>query len=210
MVGVVWSGKRTGNLSTRLQLNLLLFLLLLASGCQQTPHRTEAAPRDAASAWQHALAESQKPELAAGYEEWLRIDPQSHYGATARARLSEADAHYRQALALLQKGQPGAREALLHGKALAPMVPSLFLPLARALHAQENDFLAVQFYRSYLRHLPTASDASAARRELAQIETELSVLTTDLTSSQEPAATAGSSSRSALSLILLRPSALRT
>lgn len=164
---------------------LLLVPFLWFAACQQTPAQTATLVSD--SAWQHALTESQKPELAAGYEEWLRLDPHSRYGAAARTRLGQADTHYRQALTLLQKGQPGAREALLRGKALAPMEPSLFLPLARALHAQENDFLAVQFYRSYLRHLPSSSDAPAARRELTQIETELSVLTTDLASSDDRA-----------------------
>ena len=68
----------------------LLILALVLGGCPRAPDGTDSPPRDSVSAWQHALSESQKPELAAGYEEWIRLDPQSQYGAQARARLSQA------------------------------------------------------------------------------------------------------------------------
>lgn len=59
------------------------------------------------------------------------------------------------------------------------MNPALFLPLARALHAQENDFLAMQFYRSYLRSLPDSVDAAVAAQELKVLESELTQLSPD-------------------------------
>ena len=130
--------------------------------------------RDAGSgpeqAWQRAQQAANRPELAAGFVDWQGLDPSSPQGQKAQGRLAQAAAQYRQALQLLQSGQPGAREALRRGKALAPMDPQLFLPLARALRAQENDDLAAQFYRGFLRHLPTSPDAATARAELEQLE----------------------------------------
>ena len=157
---------------------ILLAVLLLgwSLGCGGDDRGPQLTPTEA---WQLALSQSQKPELSAGYEDWLRIDPSSPQGLQARARLDSADSQYHQALRLLQSGQPGARDALLRGKAIAPMDPRLFLPLARALRTQENDYLAVQFYRSFLRHRPTDTESALARRELAQIETEMSSLAAD-------------------------------
>ncbi len=137
------------------------------------------APQTPVAAWQHALLQSQKAELSAGYKEFLQTDPNSPQGVLARERLSLGAQHYQQALRYLQQGLPGAREELLAGKAIAPMAPQLCLPMARALREQKNDYLAQQFYRSFLRHLPHDKEAPIAKQELAQLETEMLVLAMD-------------------------------
>src|SRR5262249_10781323 len=89
----------------------------------------------------------------------------------------QANAHYERALELIRTRQPGAREELLRGKALGPMNPSLYLPLARACRAQDNGFLAVQYYRSYLAAFPSPTpsepEVTAAQKELAELQREL-------------------------------------
>ena len=160
---------------------LLLVMLLVAglqlTGCGSRLGSGTSSGPDAQ--WTRAQAAARAPELSAGYFEWRALDPQTGAGREAQARLAQAQEHYQHALQLLQKGQPGTRETLLRGKALAPMNPALFLPLARALHAQENDFLAMQFYRSYLRSLPDSVDAAVAAQELKALESELTALSPD-------------------------------
>ncbi len=155
-------------------MGVLLVLLALVVGC-----RGPSAKISPERAWDIALREAQKPELSSGYEEYLQVDPQSPQGRLAHRRIAEAEQHYRRALMLLQTGQPGAREALLRGKTIGPLPPRLNLPIARALHAQENDYLAAQFYRSFLRHLPRDPDAESAQKELSLLETELLALAMD-------------------------------
>ena len=168
-----WTGRhgdrQAGRWGSRAAVGRLPRLLLgcVLAVCLQCGHDAGLGPEQA---WQRAQQAAGRPDLAAGFVEWQGLDPGSPQGQKAQGRLAQAAAQYRQALQLLQSGQPGAREALRRGKALAPMDPQLFLPLARALRAQENDDLAAQFYRGFLRHLPTSPDAVTARAELEQLE----------------------------------------
>lgn len=123
--------------------------------------------------WQWAQEQWRQGDLAAGFGAWRSLDPRTADGQVASRRLSAAAEHYRRAIVLLESGEPGARQELQRGKALAPMDPALYLPLARACRGQENLFLAVQYYRGYLGQLPGAPDAGVASQELALLEREL-------------------------------------
>jgi signal transduction histidine kinase len=120
-----------------------------------------------------AQREWQGPELSAGYAAWASLDRSSRQGQEAAERLAQAAQHYQQALHLIENGQPGARQELVRGKAVAPMDPALFLPLARACRQKDNTFQAVQYYRGYLNGAPIEPDATAARQELSELVIEL-------------------------------------
>jgi hypothetical protein len=145
---------------------LLTVFLSLLSACHRNHNHAEET-------WKRALLASQRSELSAGYEEFLQVDPQSPQGILARARLVKAKQHYERAIELLATNQPGAKEELVAGKALAPLPPRMNLPLARLLREKNNFYLAAQFYRSYVRHFPREAETAVVQKELADVETEL-------------------------------------
>jgi signal transduction histidine kinase len=118
--------------------------------------------------WQTAETQWKRGEPTA-YEAWRRLDPRQQHGGQAWARLQEADARYRRAVELLRAEQPGLRETLAEALALAPMDPSLYLPLARACRERGSLWRAVDFYRKYLARQPPLADAAIARAELAAL-----------------------------------------
>ena len=161
--------------SARSALLWLWAVLLWVGGCSPSSGagpRRESPPvqwRQAQAAWQG------RPNLAAGYRAFVDVDEASPEGREAQQRLLDAAAHYRRAIELIAAGQVGAREELARGKALAPMDPALFLPLARACRARDNSFLAVEYYRSFLAE-PQSQDPEAlraAQRELSELSKEL-------------------------------------
>lgn len=162
----------------RLAHHALLWLwavLLVGSSCTRSPG---AGPRRASTQvrWQQAQSAWQgRPNLAAGYRAFADIDEASPEGREAQRRLTSAASHYRRAIDLIAAGQAGAREELARGKALGPMDPALFLPLARACRARDSSFLAVEYYRSFLAD-PQNQDPEAlraAQRELGDLSKEL-------------------------------------
>lgn len=153
---------------------LLLAWIALFAACKRSSSQTpNGQPPSSQQRFAEAQRQWQGPELSAGYAAWVALDPSTPEGQEAARRLATAAQHYRQALSLIETGQPGARQALLRGKAIAPMDPSLFLPLARACQAKDNTFQAVQYYRGYLGASPTPPDATAARQELSELVREL-------------------------------------
>lgn len=121
--------------------------------------------------WRRAEAVwREQRELAAGYRLWVALEPQHPSGAQAQARLREADARYRRGIALIAADKPGAREELAAGKAIAPMDPALYLPLARACRDQEINIRASDYYKWFLRYFPAGAEARTARAELRRIE----------------------------------------
>lgn len=121
--------------------------------------------------WRRAQALwREQRELAAGYRLWASLEPQRPGGAQAQARLRAADQHYRRGIALIAADKPGAREELAAGKAVAPMDPALYLPLARACRDQEINIRAIDYYRWFLKYFPGTPEARTARAELHRIE----------------------------------------
>ncbi len=150
-------------------------VLLLGSGCGRSSEAgqgREAVQRQ----WQQAqTAWQRRPNLAAGYRAFADIAEATPEGREAQQRLTSAAIHYRRAIELIAAGKTGAREELARGKALAPMDPALFLPLARACRARDNSFLAVEYYRSFLADPQNQDPESlrAAQRELTDLSKEL-------------------------------------
>ncbi len=94
------------------------------------------------------------------------------------ARQKEADRRYRAGIALLAAGDPAAREELRLATELAPMDPSLYLPLARACRDRALEQHAAEYYRKFLAALPDAREAPQARAELAALDADIDVLDT--------------------------------
>ena len=149
--------------------------LLLTSACSRSPS-PEPRRESPRVQWQQAQAAWQaRPSLGSGYRAFAEISPASPEGREAHSRLAAAAVHYHRAIELIAAGEVGAREELARGKALAPMDPALFLPLARACRARDNSFLAVEYYRSFLAD-PQSQDPAAlraAQRELTELSREL-------------------------------------
>lgn len=124
--------------------------------------------------WEDAQAAWTRREPGA-WAAWRALDPRTPEGAEAHRRMGAADAHYRRGVALFAAGDPEARAALEAGVALAPMDPSLYLPLARAARDRHLTARAAELYRKYLSTEP--ADGDAIRAELAALDaSELSVL----------------------------------
>jgi hypothetical protein len=145
--------------------------VVLGAACRRS--NLPPPPRSSPQRFAEAQRQWQGPELSAGYAAWASLDPTTPEGQEASRRLAAAAQHYRQALAMIETGQPGARQALMRGKAIAPMDPLLFLPLARACRDKDNTFQAVHYYRAYLGGAPVEPDASAARQELSELLREI-------------------------------------
>lgn len=151
----------------RVTAGVVLWAALALAGC--------GGGRDGAGSaeerWRRAQAVwREQRELAAGYRLWVAVAPPQPGGGQAQARLRAADAHYRRGIALIAADKPGAREELAAGKAIAPMDPALYLPLARACRDQEINIRAIDYYRWFLSYFPGAAEARAARAELHRIE----------------------------------------
>jgi len=154
----------------------LLLLALVLAACPRW-QSSRVPPPSLEHRWQRAQQQWQSPGLSAGYAAWASLDPATAQGQEAHHRLATAAGHYQRAVTLIQTGQPGGRQELQRGKAVAPMDPALFLPLARACRAQDNAFLALQYYRSYLGSSAASGlEAAAARQELAELAREFGEL----------------------------------
>lgn len=134
--------------------------------------------RDASAPAEHLrLAEElwRKNDIGA-YAAYRGIDPDSAAGQAARRALRDAEAHYREAIRRLQAGEAGASQEMLRGRAVAPMDPALYLPLARASRDQGLLLRAAEFYRQFLLHQPDGPLADAARDEAQRLDPELAQL----------------------------------
>lgn len=164
-------GRSRSGAGTRLAVALALV------ACGVAPSRDGAAPsghpeRTSADAWSRAEEAWTRRALDA-HALWSALDPASAAGRAAHERLHAADAHYREGIRRLREEEPGAREALEQGIAIAPMDPALYLPLARACRDRGLDLRAADYYGKYLASRPESADAPAARRELAELAPEL-------------------------------------
>ena len=135
--------------------------------------------------WQEAQVLWRKRDTVRAYAAWQAIDPRTPMGQEARRRLADAEQHYRRGIALLDRGQPDARDEFEQGIALAPMDPALYLPLARAYRRQQLPFRAVTFYGRFLAALPDHPEARAAQDEWIAIDPDAPVW------EQDPAAETG-------------------
>lgn len=120
--------------------------------------------------WQEAQILWRKRDPVRAYAAWQAIAPRTPMGQEARRRLRDAELHYRRGIALLDRGEPGARAEFAQGLALAPMDPALYLPLARAYRRQQLPFRAVTFYSRFLAALPDHPEAQAAQDEWIAID----------------------------------------
>ncbi|HEX2573541.1 MAG TPA: hypothetical protein VH877_28585, partial [Polyangia bacterium] len=120
--------------------------------------------------WQEAQLLWRRRDPVRAYTAWQAVDPRTPMGQEARRRLTEAEQHYRRGIALLDHGQPGARDEFEQGLALAPMDPALYLPLARAYRRQQLPMRAVTFYSRFLAALPDHRDAREAQDEWTEID----------------------------------------
>lgn len=125
--------------------------------------------------WQEAQVLWRKRDPVRTYAAWQAIDPRTPMGQEARRRLAGAEQHYRRGIALLDRGEPGARDEFEQGLALAPMDPALYLPLARAYRRQQLSTRAVTFYSHFLTALPDHPEAPTAQEEWAQIDPDAPV-----------------------------------
>lgn len=144
------------------------WLVMCCSSCGGPGRREsiEARWRRAQAVWQ------EQRDLAAGHRLWVGLGTSPPWGAQAQARLRAADAHYRRGISLIAADKPGAREELAAGKAIAPMDPALYLPLARACRDQGINIRATDYYRRFLQYFPRTPEAAAARSEWRSIEPE--------------------------------------
>ena len=127
-----------------------------------------SAARDE-QAWRLAERAYQENGDGSAYRLWTALDPSGPNGREAHRRLAVADQHYRQAIDLFRADEPGVREAMQEGLALAPMDPAHYLTLARLCAERGIAFRAVDFYRKYLSQEPAPAEASKARLELASL-----------------------------------------
>ena len=73
----------------------------------------------------------------------------------------------------MRRGDPGARDALASGVALAPMDPALYLPLARACRDQGLSLRAAEYYSKFLSAFPDGDATDSAREELRRLDPQL-------------------------------------
>ena len=134
---------------------------------------SSAAEREAEAAeeWEVAREAWERGALDA-YSLWTRLDPQTEQGQQAAARLAAADAHYREGVRRLERGEP-ARDELAAATALAPMDPALYLPLARACREQGITLRAAEYYSKFLAVFPEGARSDVARRELRELDPDL-------------------------------------
>jgi signal transduction histidine kinase len=121
----------------------------------------ELAWREAEGLW--------RQEEPTAYDAWRQLDPKYPRGREARGRLDKADTLYRRAVEQLRTEQPGVVETVDEAKALAPMDPDLYLPLARIARARGRVLKAAEFYVKYLTQRSASQDAAAARAELTAL-----------------------------------------
>ncbi|MBI2897138.1 MAG: hypothetical protein HYY06_26515 [Deltaproteobacteria bacterium] len=150
---------------------VLLGLVVLAA-CQGARLELPDASVAPEEAWRMAEELWRRRDFDA-HRSWLAVDPNSRQGREARRRLSRADQRYREGVRRLERGEPGARDALLEGVAIAPMDPALYLPLARACRARGLEVRAEDYYKKFLRLRPDHPQAPAARLELGALDPEL-------------------------------------
>src|SRR5512138_3709707 len=133
--------------------------LTLVSGCGGS-----AALQDEL-AWREAEGQWRREELTA-FDAWRKLDRRYPRGREAREQLDKADLLYRRAVLLLHTEQPGVAEVVEEARALAPMDPALYLPLARIARDRGRVVKAAEFYVKYLAQRSEATEALAARAEL--------------------------------------------
>ena len=122
--------------------------------------------------WSDAERAWQRRQVSA-YALWQGLDPATPEGREARALLRAADAHYREGVEKLEAGEPGARQSLAAGAAIAPMNPEYYLRLARACRAQDIEMRAAEYYSKYLAAFPEGEESDRAREELQDLDPQL-------------------------------------
>jgi signal transduction histidine kinase len=140
----------------------LLLVVWSCAACAPSP----------ASQWERAQSLFQARDPAA-FVAYASIDARSAQGSEARRLIAQAETHYRRGIAELERGEPGARESLQRGTAIAPMDPALYLPLARACRDRALPLRAAEFYRKYLAFAGNAPGAAEVARELGALEAGL-------------------------------------
>jgi signal transduction histidine kinase len=139
----------------------VLGLLATASACGESSSARDEREWRAA---ERAFADGDESV----YERWAELDTHMHFGQLAHERLAAADQHYRRAIALYRDNQPGVREAMQAGLALAPIHPEHYLTLARLCAERGNAVRAADLYRKYMGHAPP-DQAAVAGAELARL-----------------------------------------
>lgn len=148
----------------------LLIALSAALGASCT--ESDDPARDSRAQWERAQQAWQRGEAGA-YGLWKDMDTDTSIGREAHRRLAQADPYYREGVELLRDGDPDARRALARGVELAPMDPSLYLPLARACRDQGLSLRAAEYYTKFLTAFPEGERADEARVELRRLDPQL-------------------------------------
>ncbi|GAB4213763.1 MAG: hypothetical protein OHK0013_37910 [Sandaracinaceae bacterium] len=150
----------------------VIFLGLVAlAGCGESDDARRAR-------WAEALARWEERHDPSSYREWQALEAETPEGAEARRRLREADRHYRDGIARVEAGDPGAREAFREAVSIGPMDPRLYFALARAFRGQaelhpDNPHLfirAAEYYRKFIALAPDDPRVPEARRELEELD----------------------------------------
>ncbi len=150
----------------RLALAIALAAALVA--CDETPSQGS----DTRQQWELAEKAWQRGEAGA-YALWKDLGTDTSIGREAQRRLAQADPFYREGVELLREGDPNARQSLARGVELAPMDPSLYLPLARACRDQGLSLRAAEYYTKFLTAFPDGERAEEARAELRRLDPQL-------------------------------------
>jgi len=147
---------------------LVIALACSFGACDEEPDRASDTRRQ----WELAEKAWQRGEAGA-YGLWKELDTDTSIGREAQRRLAQADPFYREGVELLREGDPSARQALARGVELAPMDPSLYLPLARACRGQGLSLRAAEYYTKFLTAFPDGERAEEARAELRRLDPQL-------------------------------------
>lgn len=191
-------GARTSasHAALRALVSSLTLTLALVAACGESD-------ADRSARWQAALAHWERSHDPSSYAEWDALAEDTAEGAEAHRRLRESDRHYRRGIALVETGDPEAREAFREAVSIAPMDPRLYLPLARAFRGQaelqpDNPHLfirAAEYYRKFLALAPDDPRVPDARRELDELDP---TATQFLEPTTQPVSAAGDDARAEL------------
>lgn len=149
-----------------------VLLIAVASALGLSCTDPDDPARDSRAQWERAQKAWERGEAGA-YGLWKDMDTDTSIGREAHRRLAQADPFYREGVELLREGDPDARLALARGVELAPMDPSLYLPLARACRDQGLSLRAAEYYTKFLTAFPEGRRADEARVELRRLDPQL-------------------------------------
>ena len=142
-------------------LGLLVGFVGIGCGEPQTDAASiSVADRESALALE-AIWAAREPEA---YAIWSKVDEGTIEGRRIRRLLRLADAHYREGIAQLKKGESGAAGmAFDRGAAIAPINPEHYFALAAYFENRRLNETAAKYYMKFARAAPPSDRTDAAR-----------------------------------------------